>query len=118
MTHLSLTTFGVVFFEYSGVLGCKDSHHLFETDVSKVTYFASHDVITNVTESFELCDLGILIIFFILFETNVHRTLLIFGEGGITSSSDSVSDDDEDDDNDDVSSSESISKKASASVAV
>ena len=57
-------------------------------------------------------------LFFILFGTNVHLTLLILGEGGITSSSDSVSDDDEDDDNDDVSSSESISKKASASLAV
>ena len=115
---MSLTTFGVVFFEYSGVLGCKDLPHFFETDVSEVTHFALHDVVTNVTESFELCDLGILLIFFILFETNVHPTLLIFGEGGITSSSDSISDDDEDDDNDDVSSSESLSKKASASLAV
>ena len=64
------------------------------------------------------CDSGILLIFFLLFGTNVHLTLLIFGEGGITSSPDSVSDDDEDDDNDDVSSPESISKKASASLAV
>ena len=115
---MSLGTFGVVFFEYSGVLGCKDSPCYFETDVSKVTHFASPDVITNVTESFELCDLGILLIFFILFETNVHLTLLIFSEGGITSSSDSVSDDDEDDDNNDVSSSESLSKKVSASLTV
>ena len=113
-----MTTFGVVLFEYSGVLGCKDSPHFFETDVSKVTHFASCDVIRNVTQSFELCDLGILLIFFILFETNVHLTLLIFGEEGIASSSDSVSDDDENDDNDDVSSSESPSKKASASLAV
>ena len=52
--------FGVVFFEYSGVLGCKDSPHLFETDVSEVTHFALCDVFTNVTESFELCDSGIL----------------------------------------------------------
>ena len=75
-------------------------------------------LLQNVNESFELCDLGILLIFFILFETNVHLTLLIFSEGGITSSSDSVSDDDEDDDNDDVSSSESLSKKASASASL
>ena len=58
VTHLSLTTFGVVFFEYSGVLACKDLPRFFETDVSKVTHFVSHDVITNVTESFELCDSG------------------------------------------------------------
>ena len=111
----------MVFFEYSGVLDCKDSPNFFETDVSEVTHFASPDVVTDVTESFELCDLGILLIFFILFQTNVHLTLLIFGEEGITSSSDSVSDDDDDDDdddNDDISSSESVSKKASTSVAV
>ena len=45
----------------------------------------------------------------------MHLTLLIFGEGGIASSSDPVSDDDEDDDHNDVPSSESLSKKASAS---
>ena len=95
-------------FEYSRVLGCKDLPCFFETDVSTVTHFASCDV---VTESFELCASGILLVFFILFEINVHLTLLIFGEGGITFSSD----DDEDDDNDDVSSSDSFSKKASAS---
>ena len=38
---------GVVIFEYSGVLGYKDSPHFFETDVSEVTHFASHDVITD-----------------------------------------------------------------------
>ena len=58
------------------------------------------------------CDFGILLIFYILFETNVHLTLLIFSEGGITSSSDSVSDDDENDGNDDVSSSESPFKES------
>ena len=62
--------------------------------------------------------MGILLAFFFLFETNVCLTLLIFSEGGIASLSDSVSDDDEDDDNDGVSSSESLSKKASASLAV
>ena len=108
---MSLGTFGVVFFEYSRVLGCKDLPHFFETDVSEVTHFAS-------PESFELCDSGILLIFF-LFETNLHLSLLNFGKRGITSSSDSVSDGDEyDDDDDDVSFSESLSKKASASLAV
>ena len=109
----------MVFFGYSGLVGCKDLPCFFETDVSKVTHFASPDVVTHVTESVELCNLGISLIFFILFETNVYLTLLIFGEGGITSSPDSVSDaDDEDDDNNDVSSSESLSKKASASLAL